>query len=327
MKVLIDGHMIGQNEGGNERYTKNLAYALSERSNVGVLLSRKHKIPSSITPHIVPHNNLLRLLLTPFLIWVFHYDVYHANYFLPFWKPPHTKYVITVHDLFFLRQPTLYSLRDRIVFRLLLPHSLRLCDAIIVPSIFIKNEFAKLYPSYLHKVYVTYEGVDPVFHHLKNRKKGKPPFFLTIASKNSRKNIDMVCSAFLNAGMKNTCLYIVGSLPPGMKHASERSIRFLGYVSDQKLNKLYNEAEALLYLSSYEGFGLPVIEALACGTPVIASDIPCLREIGESHIQYIKPRNLIDTLIHHHKRVVVKKLYTWKDSAQKTLAVYRSLMG
>lgn len=327
MKVLIDGHMIGQNEGGNERYTKNLAYFLSELLNVGILLSRKLKTPPTLTPHMVPHNNLLRLFLIPFLIWFFDYDVYHANYFLPFWKPPHTKYVITVHDLFFLRQPKLYSLRDRMVFRLLLPHSLRLCDAIIVPSMFIKKEFAKLYPSYLNKVHVTYEGVDPVFHHLKNRKKGKPPFFLTIASKNSRKNIDMVCSVFLNAGMKNTYLYIVGSLPPGMKYISERSIRFLGYVSDQKLNKLYNEAEALLYLSSYEGFGLPVIEALACGTPVIASNIPCLREIGGTHIQYVKPRKLVSILLNHHKQSIVKMSYTWKDSAKKTLAVYRSLVS
>lgn len=318
--------MLGQGEGGNERYTKNLAYALSHKISVGILLSKRQALPRTLTPHLIPPSNLLRLLIVPLIIRIFRYDVYHANYFLPFWKPRGVKYVITVHDLFFLREPERYSLRDRMVFRFLLPHSLWLCDAIIVPSKFIRGEFAKLYPRYLNKVHVTYEGVDPLFHHLKNGGKEKHPFFLAIASKNSRKNIDIICAAFRNARLKNARLYIVGSLPAGVQNIQEKAIRFLGYVSDRRLNKLYNGATALLYLSTYEGFGLPVIEALACGTPVIASDIPCLREIGGKNVRYIKPARLVEELRKSHKRKFISIPYTWHNTAVRTIAVYWSLI-
>lgn len=327
MKVLIDGHMIGQGEGGNERYTKNLAYSLSRKTSVGILLYRNLKSPDSLHPHILPPNNLLRLLITPFVLLFFRYDLLHCNYFLPFWKPFGTRYVITVHDLFFLRQPSRYSLRDRLVFHLLLPHSLWLCDAIIVPSKFIKKEFSSFYPAYLSKVHVTHEGVDPVFHQLKRGMVSKRSFFLAIASKNTRKNISTICEAFLAASLKNTDLYIVGTLPAKMEPIQNRSIHFLGYVSDSELNKLYNSAKALLYLSSYEGFGLPVIEALACGTPVIASDIPCLREIGGKNIHYVKPGKLVKELKTFHRRKVTKPSYTWQNTAAKTIAVYQSLIA
>lgn len=327
MKILIDGHMIGQKEGGNERYTKNLAYSLSKKASVGILLYKNLEGVSALYPHILPPINLLRLLITPFLLLFFHYDILHSNYFLPFWKPLGLKYVITVHDLFFLRQPSRYSLRDRLVFRLLLPHSLWLCDAIIVPSQFIKNEFLSFYPAYLSKVHVTYEGVDPVFHQLKKTKEKKRSFFLTIASKNTRKNIPSICKAFLAASLKSTDLYIVGTLPAKMGPIQNPSIHFLGYVSDNELNKLYNSTKALLYLSSYEGFGLPVIEALACGTPVIASDIPCLREIGGENIHYVKPGGLVKKLRTHYRRKISKTSYTWQSAAAKTIAVYRSLIG
>lgn len=326
MKILIDGHMVGQNEGGNERYTKNLTFSLSKKASVGILLYKKIQLSYSLRHHVLPSNNLFRLFITPIILLFFHYDVLHTNYFLPFWKPLGTKYVITVHDLFFLRQPSRYSLRDRLVFRILLPYSLWLCDAIIVPSKFIRNEFALLYPHYLKKVYVTYEGVDPVFRRLKKRGKKKRLFLLTIASKNTRKNIDSICSAFLSASLKNTYLYIVGSLPTETKLVQDKSIRFLGYVDDHKLNELYNNAVALLYLSSYEGFGLPVIEALACGTPVIASDVPCLREIGGKNVRYIKPAKLVEELRKPHRHKVVSIPYTWKNTATRTLAVYQSLI-
>lgn len=327
MKTLIDGHMIGQNEGGNERYTKNLAFSLSKITSIGILLYNKIKLSDSLHPHFLPSNNVFRLFIAPFILMYFNYDILHSNYFLPFWKPFGKKYVITVHDLFFLRQPHRYSLRDRLLFTVLVPHSLWLCDAIIVPSQFIKKEFSLLYPQYFKKVYVTHEGVDPVFYKQKLRGKQKRPFFLAIASKNSRKNIHSICTSFLEASLKNKDLYIIGSLPEGTQLIKNKSIHFLGYVSDLKLNTLYNRAEALLYLSSYEGFGLPIVEALTCGTPVIASDIPCLREIGGKNVHYVKQGGLSSALKTQYKRKVISLPYTWHNTAAKTLEVYRSLIG
>ncbi len=329
--ILIDGHMIGQNEGGNERYTRNLIKHLTKIADVGVLC---YKSISFLKTHIIPKNDIFRLIYIPFLMVYQKYTILHSNYILPFFKFPQSRYVITVHDLSFKRFPSLFNLRERFIFSTLFPYSLWLCDTIIVPSNYIKHEFEQLFPYLKKKITVTYEGIDSVFC-IKAPVVDGQKFFLCISSKSSRKNIELITKAFLDSCLADTYLYVVG---PTQKHKEPEvsgKIKYLGYVGDKKLNTLYNNAIALIYFSSYEGFGLPIIEALSLNVPVIASDIPPHREIGRIFPYYVKlndQKKLTETMqkvAFLKKRETSKRihsLYNWNKTAKKTISVYKSLL-
>lgn len=286
--------MIGQHEGGNERYTKNLAVHLSKIVDTTVLLYKKVSMNSpGLKMVIFPHNDFFRLIFLPALMLKSGYTVLHSNYITPLWKAPKHRYVVMVHDLGFRRFPDIYGLKDTLIFKLLFPYSLRLADIIIVPSEFIKNEFTHFYPGFGKKVEVIYEGIDPIFLEknspkIKGKKQNSSPYLLCIASRSPRKNIPLVLDAFLKAELSDVSLYIIGYKPLGTQAILSKKIKYLGYVSDIKLRHLYANALALIYISSYEGFGLPPVEALACKTPVLASDIPSLHEICGKYVDYIQ---------------------------------------
>jgi glycosyltransferase involved in cell wall biosynthesis len=330
LKILIDGHMIGLHEGGNERYTYNLAYHLSRIADVGVVMYKKLSI--NVKSHIFFLNDFLRLLYLPFFMKMKQYTLLHSNYILPFIKFPGTKYVITVHDLSFKRFPHLFSFKDRCIFSILFPYSLYLADAIVVPSQFTNSELRYFFPHINHKIIVTHEGVDPVFHILPAQQK-KQRYVICVTSKSKRKNIDSVIESFTRAKFAGIKLVVVGIVAPLIK--INPSVEYLEYVSDKKLNYLYNNALALIYYSSYEGFGLPIIEALSLNIPVIASDIPCHREIGKTFPHYVPVNNTakltqtIKKIVETKKRTIVRqkilKMYNWDVTASKTLAFYKTL--
>lgn len=324
--------MLGENEGGNERYTKNLLQYLISIADVGVILYNRRFCCSYPQRFLLPKNDLFRLSIIPIIMKLWKYNVLHANYILPFFKFPSTKYVVTVHDLSFKRFPNLFGFKDKLLFYILFPYSLWLSDKIIVPSNFIRDEFKLFYPQYNDKIHVVYEGVDPVFRSIPLSSKNIDDFFLIIASKSSRKNVDIVIETFLSLKLSKIKLIIVGNKSISNKNSN---IQYVGYISDNKLSNLYNKALGLIYYSSYEGFGLPIIEALALNTPVIASDIPCHREIGKDYLHYIKFNdiNYLKKTIQKvaqqkkraHTRDVILKLYNWDITATKTLEVYNSL--
>ncbi len=313
MNIVIDGHMIGQNEGGNERYTKNLIKALNNLTTIHVVTIK---------------NNLLRLLLIPFIALKHQSQIVHSNYVLPFWKPFRIKYVVTIHDLSFRRFPNYFSFREKLIFFVFVPYSLWLSDAIIVPSKFTYREFIKFFPYYKNKVKIIYEGVDDVFHKLSNTVKNRN-LFLCVVSQSKRKILKQVVAFFKKN--KNLKLKIVGSFKHS-KTINSNNVKILGYVDDNQLNKLYNQSNALIYLSEYEGFGLPIIEALACGTNVIASDIPTHREIGQKNILYIRELNTKALLNKINKlntipntvSKMIKAKYNWSVTAIKTMSVYNN---
>lgn len=146
MNILVDGHMIGNNEGGNERYTLNLFKSLSSLNNKNL---RFHLLINKLYEHkkSVDYNNLFRMEIDddfyrliykiPSIVRANKIQIAHSNYISPFIK--NCKSVITVHDVSFKRFPGFYSLKDRIIFDILLPNSLKRSDAIIVPSNFTRK--------------------------------------------------------------------------------------------------------------------------------------------------------------------------------------------
>lgn len=331
MKILIDAHMVGQNEGGNERYMKNTTLALAKFAHVGVVTYTPIPVFSHIQSHELPSNDFFRLLYIPILMQKFGYTHYFSSYTTPPYLLKNTKYISVLHDVYFVRNSRLYSYKDRLLFNTLVPNSLRLASAIVVPSRFIQSEVKKVFLQHYSKTHCIYEGVDPQLvspraHHKKQ--------ILIIASKNPRKNIDLAIQSFIQSGLCDYTLVVVGDIPKNTYTYKNKNIKLLGYVSDKKMRELYTTSACLLYLSDYEGFGLPVIEALANRTPVLALDTPINREIGGSDIMLIKNKDslligkaLRKCVTHRISARVSKqilKTYSWDAVARRLLRIFQT---
>ncbi len=356
MKILIDGHMLGTNEGGNERYTENLANSLMDEKGVEVKILAREKYVRALAKNkqqffitLNSDSDWYRLIAKiPFICAKNKINLVHSNYIAPFFK--NSKQVVTVHDFCFKRYPHFFSLKEKLLFATLLPLSLSQADVVIVPSEFSKKEALKFYPNLRGKISVTPEAVDDNFYPC-NKKQAESklyekyginrPFLLCLNSKNPKKNINRVIKAFNNLQQINypdLKLVIVG----GRSNIKEdqlknKQIIVLSYVPDIDLNLLYNVCEIFIYYSLYEGFGLPIIEALKCEAPVIASDIEVHREISQGAVLYADPLDHCDlvkkikALLSNRelRRKIAKRgkkvadSYSWSKTARATIRAYQ----
>ena len=346
--------MIGSNEGGNERYTKNLFLSLAKnrKERIYLLVGKLgKKMPEKkIIFRKDADRNLFRLFyLLPWLIKVNKVDILHSNYISPFFK--NAQYVITLHDMSFKYFPEYFSFRERLIFRYLLPYSLWLSDAVIVPSEFTKKEFLKFYPKYSKKTSVVNYAAEGIFRKIPRKLaqasrntllESEKPFLLAINSKNPRKNINRIIQAYLLIQKKFPGLELVivgGNFNIDRKYLDNQKIKVLKNVNDDELNSLYNAASIFIYFSVYEGFGLPILEALKCKTLVICSDIEVHREIAKDFVTFANPYKAEDLagkieLLLKNKAYAEKmrinsskinKLYSWSKTAKETFKVYTFL--
>lgn len=332
MKVLIDTHMVGQNDGGNERYMKNITLALAKTAYVGAVTYSYVNEFSHIRQHILPNNDLWRLLYVPFLMKKYNYTHYLSSYTVPFIKPLGIKFISILHDVYYARNPSLYSLKDRILFSIVVPQSLNIADGIVVPSNFIRSEVKDLYKDLANKSHVVYEGVDLqlIANHINKKKQ-----IVVISSKNNRKNVDLAVCSFVNSGLSDYSLILVGKSEKKIKCFNHKNIHIRGYVSDLEMKELYASSACLLYLSDYEGFGLPVIEALANRTQVIVLDTPINREISRNKATFVKKKDPIyigkilrESVKHKVSQVVARQIikeFSWDKAARELLAVFKSV--
>lgn len=207
--------------------------------------------------------------------------------------------VITVHDVAFLRNPAWYSRAYALFYRIMTPIAIKTSLHILTVSQFSKQELTTYYPFLApQNVSVVYNAADrSLFQRLKGQDMPATPFVLGVSSIDPRKNFARLIEAF--QGIKEARLYIVGNyshvfskqetLPTGNKQ-----VNFLGRVSDDELIKLYNQASCFVFPSLYEGFGLPPLEAMSCGCPVLASDIPVIHEVCGDAAQYFSPHDTDD---------------------------------
>lgn len=354
MKVLIDGHMIGFNEGGNERYTKNLFLSLikNKKKNINLLIGEQEENlqGKEVIVRRDAASNIYRLFyLIPKLVKTHGIDIVHSNYIPPFYK--NAKFVVTVHDVSFKYFPQYFSLRERLIFNYLFPYSLKLADAIIVPSEFSKKEFLKFYPQCKDKLFVVMYAAEEVFHHIPKKQAQKSinerlklenPFLLAINGKNPRKNMNRIIEAYLRVQKKFPELKLVivgGNFNIDKKNVNIKGIIILENIKDEELNALYNTTNMFIYYSVYEGFGLPVLEALKCKALVICSDIEVHREITKNNIIYANPFNerdlarKIELLLKNksyaekirRNSIGINKIYSWEKTAKETLRIYELL--
>jgi glycosyltransferase involved in cell wall biosynthesis len=277
-----------------------------------------------------------------------------AIHSIPMIRSSKTKFVVMIHGLeyqytsgyknplnkFFIERPIRYAIK----------HS----DKIITPSLATKKEILKRnWNVDEKKIEVVYEGVSEEFYPKseeeidKIRKKyeiGKNPYLLFVSTIQPRKNIPNMIRAFSqfiseNKNMKNTLLLIAGkkgwdyekSLEAPQKYGIEKNVKFLGRVPEEDLPILYSGAKGYINVSFEEGFGLPLLESMACGIPSVVSNIPAHKEVGDYLPIYVDPNNIenikdgifeIMTRSFDKKEFIERsKNFSWKNTAEKTLEV------
>ena len=252
--------------------------------------------------------------------------------------------IMTVHDLSFLENPSWFSKAYYWWYKLMTPLAVRTSKHIITVSQFSKQEIQRFYPFLKEEdISVVYCAVDEDrFYTQAEKTVPAERFALAVSSLDPRKNFDRLIEAFKH--ITNCQLYIVGkqgwvfSRQDGTEDEVQ-NVRFLGRVDDEELLHLYNTATCFIFPSIYEGFGMPPVEAMACGCPVLASDIPVLREVcgdaamyfnpyGVDHIsevirQYLEHSDVYRNRMQGEGYRTVKR-FSWEKSAKEVIRLVKS---
>ena len=204
--------------------------------------------------------------------------------------------VMTIHDLSFLEHPGWFSKAYYWWYKMMTPLAVKTSQHIITVSDFSKQEILRWYPFVRpDHICVARNATDSrLFRQQAQDNKPAQRFMLAVASMDPRKNFSRLVEAF--AAITDCQLYIVGSNHRAFNKEdhdakSYNNIHYLGRVSDEELVRLYNEAVGFISPSLYEGFGLPLLEAMSCGCPVLASDIPASREVCGNAALYFDPHD------------------------------------
>lgn len=267
------------------------------------------------------------------------------------------KSVTTTHDLTMLRfvragkTPAPIFWLKRLGYRFLFSAVHRKTNAVIVPTRFVEKDLVQHFPSADGKTYVTYESSEPPIHEAAEKLANvQQPFILHVGSPFPHKNIQRLIEAFeliqkthpklllVLAGKKE--FYFRELEAWAQQRPSIDAIRFPGFVSDSELKWLYEHAEAYVLPSLSEGFGLPGMEAMAHGCPLISSNATCLPEVYGDAAAYFDPHDTqamagaIDQVLQNkrlqkkyiaagHKRL---QRYSWHRMAEQTHEVYKKVL-
>jgi glycosyltransferase involved in cell wall biosynthesis len=276
-------------------------------------------------------------------------DLFHGtNYDVPLWRRCPT--VLTIHDLSMLLFPETHEKRSVTRARRRLPLMTRTADAIIVPTEAIRREVAE-YFGVAQKLFVVREAPRDFFVPVENGPTLKKfgigdEFILTVGTIEPRKNLQTLIAAFEQVD-ETVQLVIAGGrgwLSGPVFSALERSparrrIVLTDYLQDSELRDLYSSCRVFVYPSLYEGFGLPPLEAMACGAPVIASSVPALIETTGEAALLVEPRDVdgfagaIAEVLNDRslrERLITAgqyhvKAFSWDKAAVETLSVYETL--
>ena len=271
------------------------------------------------------------------------YDVYHEAGFYPFSCAKHLPTVFTVHDMSLFRHPEWHPKERVALANLYFEKRLQLADHIITVSRFTQQELQELLPATSQlPVTITHLGVSPESFHPHPALKEKVPdkYYLFVGSNDCRKQVDIAIQA-VNEN-NDLPLLVAGWEGWGQPIEPSEKVIPLGYVSEEMLKELYCNAECLIYPSAYEGFGLPILEAMQCGCPVITTDQASMKEVGGNAAHYYaKETYTISRLeqIQQLKRALQalkepayrQRLsimgkeraarFTWRETARKTYSV------
>ena len=330
--ILIDADVLGRQRGGDETTVANLLRELpgvAPDLRFTAVTRHPELVPGGIEAvRLDARSQVVRMAWSlPRLLRRLQPDVAHFLHALPLGY--RGRAVVTIQDLSFERDPTLMSRSDRMLFKTVVPRAARRADHILAGSERTKRDIVELYGIPEEKITVTLYGADSAF-----TPGGSPgSYLLFVGGVQVRKDPLAALAAAKDVGLP---LVVVGpEREPDLAaklRAGGADLR--GYVTQDELVDLYRGAQALLLPSRYEGFGLPVLEAMACGTPVVVAGDEAMREVGGDAAVYADDgdfaaavrRALADRARLSAAGIARAKLFSWEETVRRTVAVYRSLL-
>ncbi len=313
MIIGIDGHMLGDHSGGNESYYANIlrTMPIDPKDKVYLFVRNGIEISEYENKYIIVRFSSESSLKRNFfelntLCKKYKIEVLHTQYFIPFLRS--CRVVCTIHDICFEHFSNIFTKRDYWTQKLLIPYAARHSEYIFTVSNHAKQDIIDHYKVDPNKIIVTYNAVNEHFRKLtfvelnekdlRNKYEiGNEQYILTVGNLQPRKNLPRLIEAFIKWRKKNKSgkLVIVGKkawmYDDILKAAGSNSknIILTDYVSEGDLVRLYNAAACFIYPSFFEGFGIPPLEAMACGTPVAVANATSLPEVVGDAGLYFNP--------------------------------------
>jgi len=366
MRIGIDARLVYYRQAGISQYTLRLLeeFAVIDQDDEFIVFqSRKDRATLVNQPNFrrhplwtPPHHRLEQIFL-PLEIAMVDMDVLHSPDFIPPFRR-RCKSVITIHDLNFLLYPHFLTPESASYYGQI-DQAVRNCDHIIAVSESTKRDIVRLTGAPENKITVVYEAANPIYRPLQDKRLCQQvkekfnihnDYILFVSTIEPRKNVPTLLMAYkqlldsyhvdvslLLGGEKGWLFDEVFALVE--KLGLQGRARFLGRVSPEDLLGLYNAARLLVHPAFYEGFGLPPLEAMACGTPVVASNTSSLPEVVGDAALLVDPtdvdgmavamwRLLSDEALRQQmieKGLKRARLFSWRRAALETLEIYRRL--
>jgi glycosyltransferase involved in cell wall biosynthesis len=331
--VLLDADVLGRQRTGDETYVENLLRELPAAApdlRFAAVTRFPERVPEAVEALELPAGSqeLRMAWRLPRLLREIRPRLGHYQHAVPLRTLGAS--VLTVHDLSFEREPELMPRRDRWVFKTVVPRSAKHADRVIAVSDRTRDDLIELYGLSEEKIRVIPHGVDPAFSPGGGEAGG---YLLFVGAVQRRKDPRAALEAAKELHMP---LVVAG---PERERALAAELRRLGadlrgYVEKRELARLYRGAAALVVPSRYEGFGLPVLEAMASGTPVVVAPDPALLEVAGQAAVYADQGDLSGAILHALDRRAELKAagleraagFSWAEAARKTVDVYRELL-
>jgi glycosyltransferase involved in cell wall biosynthesis len=332
--VVVDADVLGRQRTGDETYVDNLLRRLPQQAGGDIefaaLTRHPDLVPNGVEAIELParRQELRMAWSVPRALGRLRPALAHFQHALPLRCP--CPAVVTIHDLSFERDPSTMSRKDRLVFTRVVPRAARQAAHVLAVSERTKADLVELYGVAPQCITVTPHGVDSAFG---PGERGADSYLLFVGAVQERKDPLAAAEAAREVGLP---LVVAGPEKDTRLAAELRrwgaSLR--GYVAKPELARLYQGAACLILPSHYEGFGLPVLEAMACGTPVVAYPDPALREVAGDAAVFAEPGALAEAVRHalaDHERLSQAGLerarhFSWEETARRTVEVYRQVL-
>ena len=358
MRIGIDAHMIGDHSGGNESFYTGVLGEFLPGTDDEYYLFLKEGVDDAAyrerfkIVRFKSRNAFMRNFIElPRLAKKLRLDLLHTQYYVPFIRP--CPVICTIHDICFEHYKNIFTKSEYLRNKLLVPYAAIHSAAIVTVSRFSKKDIADRYYVAPDKIHVVYNAVDPVFRKMTEEELrqldvrgkygiGNDEYIITVGNLQPRKNIPRLIEAYSMYKKRHSDnsvkLVIVGKkawmFDEILKQAQTdpSNIVLTGYVEREDLVALLNEARGFVYPSIFEGFGIPPLEALSCGTLAAVSDIPVMREVlrKSTETEFFDPLNVdsiceaIEKMLSKNAEVEIRasQEYSWKKSAEAMKEVY-----